>query len=48
MEVGGQLHALAALPPGKLPHCPLNAGLGGTQFWAENFREEKNLLRLPE
>jgi len=36
------------LTSGKNPHCPLNARLGGTQCWAENFRGEKNLLHLPE
>jgi len=31
MEVSGQLHAPAALPPGKEPQYPLDMRLGGTQ-----------------
>jgi hypothetical protein len=30
MEVNGQLHALAALPPGKSSWYPLDRRLGGT------------------
>jgi hypothetical protein len=29
--VSGQLHATAALPPGKEPRYPLDRGLGGPQ-----------------
>jgi len=32
MEVSGQLHALAALPPGKEPPVPLNR----TLWWPQN------------
>jgi hypothetical protein len=31
MEVSGQLHAPAALPPGKSPWYPLDRRLGGPQ-----------------
>jgi hypothetical protein len=31
MEVSGQLHAQAALPPGKSPWYPLDRRLGGPQ-----------------
>jgi len=31
MEVSDQLHAPAALPPGKNPRYPLDRRLGGTQ-----------------
>jgi hypothetical protein len=31
MEVSGQLHAPAALPPGKEPLVPIGWGLGGPQ-----------------
>jgi len=31
MEVSGQLHAPAALPPGKEPWYPLDRRLGGPQ-----------------
>jgi len=31
MEVSGQLHAPAALPPGKSPHYSLDRWLGGLQ-----------------
>jgi len=29
MEVSGQLHATAALPPGNIPFYPLDRRLGG-------------------
>jgi hypothetical protein len=31
MEVSGQIHASAALPPGKDPQYPLDRRLGGPQ-----------------
>jgi hypothetical protein len=40
MEVNGQLHAPAALPPGKEP-------LGGPQSRSERDGEEKNSQLLP-
>jgi hypothetical protein len=49
MEVSVQLHALAALPPGKSPWYPLNRGLGGPQSQYRHSGEDKNsqpLLRL--
>jgi hypothetical protein len=43
MEVSGQLHALAALPPeGKSPCYPLDRRLGGTQCRSGRGGEEKN------
>ena len=43
MEVGGQLHAPAALLPGK------NLGtLGGAQSRSESFEEEGSILPLAE
>jgi hypothetical protein len=34
VEVSGQLHATAALPPGKEPRYPLDRRLGGLQRWS--------------
>jgi hypothetical protein len=43
MEVSGQLHALAALPPGKSPWYPLDRRrLGGPQSRSGHGGEEKN------
>jgi hypothetical protein len=42
MEVSGQLHASAALPPGKDPRYPLDRRLGGPQNRSERGGEEKN------
>jgi hypothetical protein len=42
MEVSGQLHAPAALPPGKSPWYPLDRRLGGPQSRSGYGGEEKN------
>jgi hypothetical protein len=39
----GQLHAPAALPPGKEPRYPLDKRLGGPQSRSGRHREEKIL-----
>jgi hypothetical protein len=46
MEVSGQLHALAALPPGKEPPYPLDRRLVGPQSRCGRCGEGKNLLPL--
>jgi len=46
MEASDQLHALAALSPGKEPPYPLNRRLYGTQNRSERFRHEISLLPL--
>jgi hypothetical protein len=47
MEVSGQLHTLANLPPGKEPRYPLDRRLGGPQSRFGRCGEE-NILALPE
>jgi hypothetical protein len=47
MEVGGQLHATAALPAGKSPWYPLDRRLGGNQSRSGGGGEEKNPQPLP-
>jgi hypothetical protein len=47
MEVSGQLHASAALPPGKEPRFLLDRSLGGSQSWSGRGGEEKNSQPLP-
>jgi hypothetical protein len=42
MEVSGQLHDPAALPPGKRPWCPLDRRLGGPQSRSGRDGEKKN------
>jgi hypothetical protein len=42
MEVSGQLHGPAALPPGKEPWFPLDRRLGGPQSRSGRGGEEKN------
>jgi hypothetical protein len=42
MEVSSQLHAPAALLPGKEPLYPLDARLGGPQSRSGHGGEEKN------
>jgi hypothetical protein len=42
MEASGQLHAPAALPPGKSLRYPLDRSLGGPQGWYERSGEVKN------
>jgi hypothetical protein len=42
MEVSGELHAPAALLPGKSPNKPLNTRLGGPLSQSERFEEQKN------
>jgi hypothetical protein len=43
MEVSGQLHAPAALPPGKEPWYPVDRRLGRPQNLSGRHGEEKNL-----
>jgi hypothetical protein len=43
MEVSGQLHALAALPPGKKNQYPLDRRLDGHQSRSERRGDEKIL-----
>jgi hypothetical protein len=40
MEVSGQLHALAASPPGKEPLTPIGRGLGRPQNHSGRGGEE--------
>lgn len=47
MEVSGQLHVMATLPPGKDTRCPLNRSLGGFYSWTGLSEKEINLLPLP-
>lgn len=49
-QCGGEWPALCpgCLAHGKNPWCPLIARLGGSQSWAENFGEEKNVFHLSE
>jgi hypothetical protein len=47
MEVSGQLHALAYLPPGKEPLVTLDRRLGGPQSRSGRCGIEKYLLPLP-
>jgi hypothetical protein len=42
MEMSDQLHAPAALPPGKEPQYPLDRRLGGLQSRSGHGDEEKN------
>jgi hypothetical protein len=39
MEVSGQLHAPAALPPGKSPQYPFDRRLGGPQSRSGRYGE---------
>jgi len=50
MEVSGQLHALAALPPGKEPQYPMDRWLDGLQRQSGCRGEQKKIppLSLPE
>jgi hypothetical protein len=48
MEVSGQLHAPAALPPGKETLYPLDMRLGGSQNRSGRGCEEKNSQPPPE
>jgi hypothetical protein len=47
MEVSGQLHAPAALPPGKEPLVPTDRRLGGPQSRYGRGDEQKNTQPLP-
>jgi len=47
LDVGGQLHSLAALSPGKSPWYPLNRRLGGPQSQCGCDGEERNSQPLP-
>jgi hypothetical protein len=47
MELSGQLHALAALTPGKQSQYPLARRLGGPQSRSERYRPYKHFLPLP-
>jgi hypothetical protein len=42
MEVSGQLHAPAALPPGEDPLVPIDRRLGGLQNLSGRGGEEKS------
>jgi hypothetical protein len=42
MEVSGQIHAPAALPPGKSPWYSLDRRLGGPQSRSGHGGDEKN------
>jgi hypothetical protein len=42
MEVSGQIHVPAALPPGKSPCYPLDRRVGGLQIRSERGGEQKN------
>jgi hypothetical protein len=46
MEVSGQLHVPATLPPGKNPGTTLNKRLGGAHSRFRRFGEQKYLLPL--
>jgi hypothetical protein len=48
MEVSVQLHAPAALPPGKEPLVHMGWRLDGPQSRSERGGEEKNSRTLPE
>jgi hypothetical protein len=48
MEVSSQLHAPAALPPGKDPLVPLDRRLDGPQSRSERGGLEKNSQPQPE
>jgi hypothetical protein len=41
MEVSGQLHVPAALPPGKNPQYTLHSGQGGPKSWSGHFGGEE-------
>jgi hypothetical protein len=47
MEVNGQLHAPAALPPGKEQLVPLDRRLGGLQSSSGRGGKDKNSQPLP-
>jgi hypothetical protein len=47
MVVRSQLHAPAALPPGKSPSYPFDRKLGGPQSRSGQGSEEKNSKPLP-
>jgi hypothetical protein len=44
MEVSGQLHAPAGLPPGRKPPYPLDRRLGGPQSRSGRGGEKKILI----
>jgi hypothetical protein len=46
MELSGQLHSPAALPPGKSPFYPLDRRLGGIQSRSQRGGEEKKKLEM--
>jgi hypothetical protein len=47
MEVSGQLHTPAALPPGKGPWYPMDRRLGGPQNRSGRGGEEQNSRTPP-
>jgi hypothetical protein len=47
MEVSGQIHAPAALPPGKDPRYPLYKRLDGPQSQSRRGGDEENPHPLP-
>jgi hypothetical protein len=46
LEVCGELHAPAALPPGKEPRYPLDRRLGGVQSHSGKYGEEKIYISI--
>jgi hypothetical protein len=48
MEMSGQLHTSAALPPGKEPLGPMDRKLGGPQSRSGRCGEEENSQPPPE
>jgi len=47
MEVSGQLHVQAALPPWKEPLVPLDRRLGGPQDWSGRDGDGRYVLLCP-
>jgi hypothetical protein len=47
MEVNGQFHAPAALPPGKEPLVPIGEEAGGPKSRSGRCGEEKNFQSPP-
>jgi hypothetical protein len=46
VEVSAQLHASAALPPGKQPQYPWDRGLSGPQSRSGRGGEEEKAFRI--
>jgi len=47
MELSGQPHARATLPPGNETQYPFNRRLDWSQIWSGRCGEELDLLPLP-